>query len=580
MGINRFFYWFKNRFEPHLHKVGYNETFSQIDAIKPVDILLLDMNGIIHTSAQKIHEYGNHKRLPSLLTKCRGLDRENPLDKQKRVFSDICEEINKIVLTVEPQKKLFLAVDGVAPLSKIFQQKKRRYKAAMEMEGTNQDFDSTCITPGTKFLNFLTKYIDWYIRKKLSTDPVWQNLEIIFSNEKVCGEGEHTCMEYIRRYGTPDDTYCIVANDADLIMLTLATHLPNFYVLREDMYNSRNEYFCVDIGQGVKPELIKEMRWDEKSERKFDPVRAINDFVMVCFMAGNDFLPNVPSIEIIRSGIDVMLDVYKNVGASYGHLTRVVNGKVLFIKKPLEVYLGNIAQYEKGLFEDKLNGEIAFFPDEILNRNTTLDTENGGRIVDMKKYREDYYKTHFPDTNVKTICMNYLEGMQWVLSYYTTGVPNWRWYYPFHYAPFAHDMAQYLHMFRFPEYGKTFPITPFQQLLSVLPPRSAYLLPFPLNKLLTEPTSQLKPFCPDKIQVDLSGKQKEWEGVIILPMVDIEHVRDACFKYISQVSPEDLKRNITGKNFRYVYDSNVDSVFSSFYGNIENCRALVEPIEI
>ena len=66
-----------------------------------------------------------------------------------------------------------------------------------QSENTPNSFDSNSITPGTVFMDHLTKYIDWYIRKKISSNVKWRNLEVIFSNEKVPGEGEHKVLNFI-----------------------------------------------------------------------------------------------------------------------------------------------------------------------------------------------------------------------------------------------------------------------------------------------------------------------------------------------------------------------------------------------
>ena len=56
-------------------------------------------------------------------------------------------------------------------------------------------------------------------------------------------------------------------------------------------------------------------------------------------MVGNDFLPHIPSIEIIEGGIESMIDVYKNSCQTYGHLTSEKDDNIVFNKKPLEIFL-------------------------------------------------------------------------------------------------------------------------------------------------------------------------------------------------------------------------------------------------
>ena len=169
-----------------------------------------------------------------------------------KVFEEVCNTIEQLFHTVNPKKRLILCVDGPAPQSKQKQQRQRRFKSAMEnskSDRTTNTFDSNSITPGTVFMDHLTKYIDWYIRKKVSNDDRWQQLEeVVFSNEKVPGEGEHKVLNFIRSHNKPDESYCIHGLDSDLIMLALGTKLKHIYLLREDQFDHRNDFFCIDIG--------------------------------------------------------------------------------------------------------------------------------------------------------------------------------------------------------------------------------------------------------------------------------------------------------------------------------------------
>eukprot|EP00955_Chlamydomonas_euryale_P005229 56039-Chlamydomonas_euryale.AAC.1 len=99
-------------------------------------------------------------------------------------------------------------------------------------------FDSNCITPGTPFMDRLGKHLRFFVRKKKSEDPLWQSPVVVFSGHDVPGEGEHKIMEYIRwekkKPGyAPNQRHAMYGLDADLVMLSLVTHEPHFFLLRE-----------------------------------------------------------------------------------------------------------------------------------------------------------------------------------------------------------------------------------------------------------------------------------------------------------------------------------------------------------
>lgn len=571
MGIKKFFGWCKNRFADNIYRLERGEVLEDIqnefnESIQ-IDNCMIDMNGLFHSSAQKAFEYGEHKSIKRLVSS--NVPKPSFQSRQQKMFEDICRTIDSVIHILKPRKRLILCVDGIAPFAKQQQQRQRRFVSAMH--NSECMFDSNSLTPGTKFMDHLTKYIDWYIRKELSNpNSAWSNLEVIFSNEKASGEGEHKLLSYLRRYGNKEETYCIHGMDADLIMLVLASHTENFYILREDMMES-NSYFFIDM-KNYRKDLTEMMRWSEE-KHTYNPRLAVNDFVFMCFTVGNDFLPHIPGMEIVEGGIDMMLDVYRQTCRSYGHLT---DDKSRFCPSSVRVFLGTLSQYEKGVLENKLLHKESFFEDELLERCATF--ENRTYNLDICLYRDEYYKQNLPNCDLQQLCHDYLEGMQWVLSYYTQGVSNWSWKYPYHYAPFAHTIAEYISSFQFKHYGKTLPALPFVQLLSVLPPKSSHLLPPPLNSLLVNSDSPLHPYCPRDFDIDVSGKMNDWEGVVLLPIIDGSVVEKSYQTLINQVDERDKKRNVIGKSFVYK-TGRYNQIFRSVYGDIQTCVE-TKPIDL
>ena len=317
------------------------------------------------------------------------------------------------------------------------------------------------------------------------------------------------------------------------------------------------------------------LEW-QNDKIKYIKENAINDFVFLCFIVGNDFLPHIPSFEIIENGIELIIEVYKEIGSSYGHITYKNNDKVEFVTKSLKAYLEMIGRYEKENFEIKLIKKKTFFSDYLLEESFI-----GNCDIDIDKYKELYNKNHFikDDYNIEKICHDYLEGMQWVLTYYTKGLSNWEYYFKFQYSPFASDLAIHIDTFKNVDQKINSPITPFQQLLCVLPPKSSKLIPFPLNKLLYSP-NPLNKYCPENITIDLAGKRKEWEGIVVLPFVDFNLVKNEYLKNINSVSVYDKKCNIFGKTFSYKYSDKNNYDFKFYYGNITNCKIQISCIDI
>jgi 5'-3' exonuclease len=560
MGVKHFFSWFRRQF-PGQVRTYLHRRDSSIDVL--VHTLLLDLNGIFHTKAAEVYQYGPNKRPSSLLG--RAPQQQPPtLKLQLKLFSEICRTIEQIVDVVRPIDKIVLCIDGVAPQSKQSQQRGRRFRAANERsEEDFARFDSNCITPGTKFLDNLSKYIDWWIKQKVSSE--WSHLEVVFSGEKVPGEGEHKLITYLRKYSRQSETYCVYGVDADLIMLSLGTMLPNFFLIRENMH-ANNEYFVVDVGQS-RHQLVSKMSWEANMDQ-FDEVSCIYDFIFLCFATGNDFLPHVPSIEIIDGGIETMISAYRAVGAECGHLTEKRAGTIFFRLGSLKKFFEYIASKENEIMEWKLNKKHSYFPDTLLESCSNIHASSGQAVLDFDRYHAEWSREKFGD-RVEKVCTDYLDGLHWVINYYIMGVPTWTWLFEHHYAPFARSILKVIDGYSFKPFSKTQPHPPFMQLMSVLPPKSRALLPPVLGDVLVDKSLSIAKYYPDKIEVDLVGKQQEWEGVVIVPFMNTTELRSVYYSLIRRVAPADLRRNVVGSTLSY--KNGPSRLFSSFYGDVQVC---------
>jgi 5'-3' exoribonuclease 2 len=78
----------------------------------------------------------------------------------------------------------------------------------------------------------------------------------------------------------------------------------------------------------------------------YDFERVVDDFVLLCFLVGNDFLPHLPSLQIREGALDAIMVIYKNVLPSTGYLTK--KGKIDFSR--LDVLFKDISKLEEELF--------------------------------------------------------------------------------------------------------------------------------------------------------------------------------------------------------------------------------------
>jgi len=265
--------------------------------------------------------------------------------------------------------------------------------------------------------------------------------------------GEHKVMDYIREMQQTDLAWrggdlkhCFYGLDADLIMLSLVTHEPNFRLLREKMSvrharggaagprlsfpvrmprraprgaprrapgdvhqtrEARRRFLDAvprraprtQVRRGKTPkdpleygrydfELLEVGLLREMLQLQFRPApkvagpaapgyeleRVVDDFVFLCMLVGNDFLPNMPHLEIVDGSLDLMMSAYRDLlPAMGGHVTQ----KERIHLPRLEMVARSLAAYEAMYFERR--GGLEGVPE----------------YQDAETYADHYYKVKF-----------------------------------------------------------------------------------------------------------------------------------------------------------------------------------------
>lgn len=224
-------------------------------------------------------------------------------------------------------------------------------------------FDSNCITPGTPFMVRLNDALRYFIQHKISTCPSWRDCKVILSGHETPGEGEHKIMEYIRflkaqKGYDPNTRHCLYGLDADLIMLGLCTHERHFSLLREEVKFGRKtnkptpvhetRFFLLHLSlmrEYLEQEFIAVK---DKLSFPFDIEHIIDDWVLMGFLVGNDFIPNIPNLHINSNALPILYDAYiRTLPTLDGYINE---GGNLNLAR-LQSYIGALARFDKDQFD-------------------------------------------------------------------------------------------------------------------------------------------------------------------------------------------------------------------------------------
>lgn len=425
---------------------------------------------------------------------------------ERDIIKIVCQKIENYINIIKPTDNIFIAFDGIPPVAKLDQQKNRRYKSWYQNHIFNlhDQWNTANITPGTRFMEMLNQEIKNYFKVVGGVNKFGAKNIIISTSDEI-GEGEHKIYNYIRCNDFHKNAITVIYGlDADLIMLSL-NHLhycKNIYLYREaphfisnlDKSLNPKDNYLIDMAV-FRQELHNVMMEDFEIEKGAD--ECITDYIFMCFLLGNDFLPHFPALNIRINGIDLLLQLYKTLFGK-NNKTLVCDGKICW--KNLKLFIKQIGDNEEELLlniytvREKL--ERRTWPDsteeERVDKFTNLPTQsrNIEKFINPTEngWRWRYYKSIFnidieSDINrdnkfIKDLCVNYLETLEWTYKYYTSGCINWQFCYRYNYPPLFQDLVHYIPYFDNEFLGSVAcnPLDVKTTLAYVLPRNSLYLL--------------------------------------------------------------------------------------------------------
>lgn len=531
----------------------YSNIVSSV--IDPIGYLYLDLNCGIHKCCREI------------------LDKEEAINLSKdeledQMIENIIQYIVKLYNFTKPSELLYIAIDGVAPRAKMVQQRVRRFKSKKEYNEIYEIkkkynlhkpliWDTNAITPGTVFMSKLSKGIEEYF--KLFTID---SKKIILSDSNVPGEGEHKIFNYIKNndFDNTDLNHVIYGLDADLIMLSLSCNITNICLIREELEFDPNmntrEFLYLNINN-LADGIIKEMIENGLNEYGMNKWDLINDYIVLCFLLGNDFIPHMLSLEIRHGGLEIILDAFINIYNN--RKEHLIVDKEMFNMQFLLDLLINLSSEENkrlNLLTKKIlsyhwypNSNLSEMDKEINKlQNYPLfnrELEEKYSLGKENEWRNNYYTNilRLDKEQVKDLCMNYYEGIIWTLGYYFKKCPDINWYYRFQGGPSIESLIQYAHLVNNVVFSKETEILPYEQLLMVLPVNSNHLLPTEYKKLQLDINSPIIEYYPIDYKLDSYYKRYYWECTPILPIIDYKKIKNSTKKL--DLTKDEKERNLT-----------------------------------
>lgn len=348
MGIENFFNIIKKNF--------FTEKINKEERIY-CDYLYIDFNSIIYTVSNTLENDINYYLYSLIINQ---IDDESKdisekydfkitnIDEFKKYFnSDRLSElfkhnvfkyldniINNIVDNTNI-KSIYISIDGTPTLSKIIEQRKRRYINYMvdimkkniyeKFKNTVDEHKKTYYDNEIIICKIITQWSIYIqeIYNNLNSPEYFNQIKqicknlnnIIISSSYEFGEGEKKIMENILHYNN-SGSYVIFTPDSDVMLLSLLMknkfdkqNIQNkFNIIKHNEYNDEIEVISIcNLKENILIYIFERMNNFRKINHNKNNI--IDDIIGLFSFFGNDFLPKIESINT-KNNINIIIDTY------------------------------------------------------------------------------------------------------------------------------------------------------------------------------------------------------------------------------------------------------------------------------
>ncbi|KAI8102885.1 hypothetical protein M9434_005677 [Picochlorum sp. BPE23] len=443
MGIPGFSTWLRQR---------YPEAFEDPKSSRRHDAVYIDLASTLHTVTRKAYSRNAFHML-------------------------LHKRLDELIDSLQPQKRVVIAMDGPAPLAKLLEQRRRRKKEADKTYEDDADnagpirlshqhrgrrkespnrVSSLFLTTGTLFMLEVHNSLMCYIIKRLG-DPKYEHLEYEFSDSTVKGEGELKIVSRLIQSDDVDMSHAVVGADSDLLLMTMIAFKPQVFVV--DDLPKKKPSKGKKAPRHKKPKIFKSNTLAEiwkKSLLPEDPGRddvsgLARDLTLLAILSsGNDYLPGCQGLTLkdnSRPGIwNLYLDMRRQPEWMGQNLTRLVpvgdaqgpvlnkHGKLDSLPLPSVQVKLNEAMVA-ALLSRSLEQKYASIPGD--RRKNFSDISGnwtfGLKHLDRKKMQASLDAQPTPQLLMRKPADSaaYIKGIEWTLTMYSTGgIDDYRYSYP------------------------------------------------------------------------------------------------------------------------------------------------------